>query len=315
RVGATTYHYTWAGIQLIEVRDDGGTVLQKFIYGATIDEPVAMINYIGAFYYTHDGLGNITEITNYAGGLLEYYTYDVYGQPTLFDDTSSQISSSFIDNPFFFTGRDYDFETGLYYYRARYYSPSLGRFLETDPLGYMDSMNLFAYVRNNSWNLVDPLGLKCEEKKEREALGSTPETSEAHDISYLLELKNLRDSLGLLGSQYENNPEADDQGIDDSSDDFFWAILTIMTLPYGALRGLFGKNSVDDVARTIENFLGKDAKVITNKSGDKIFLSKDGTKRIRFDINNTSPHNAPHGHAEMFKNGQWKKSGPIYPKE
>jgi len=118
-----------------------------------------MINYIGAFYYTHDGLGNITEITNYAGGLLEYYTYDVYGQPTLFDETSSQINSSFIDNPFFFTGRDCDIETGLYYYRARHYSPTLGRFLETDPLGYVDSMNLFAYVVNNPWNIVDPMGL------------------------------------------------------------------------------------------------------------------------------------------------------------
>ena len=72
-------------------------------------------------------------------------------------------------------------------------------------------------------------------------------------------------------------------------------------------------NKVTDLAKNMKDWLGKDARVITNKNGDKVFMSGDGTKRIRFDINNTSPHNNPHGHVEELVNGKWVKSGPIYP--
>lgn len=72
-------------------------------------------------------------------------------------------------------------------------------------------------------------------------------------------------------------------------------------------------NKVTDLAKDMKDWLGKDARVITNKNGDKVFMSGDGIKRIRFDINNTSPHNNPHGHVEERVNGKWVKSDPIYP--
>jgi RHS repeat-associated protein len=63
-------------------------------------------------------------------------------------------------NRFMFTGREYDKETGLYYYRARYYNPQIGRFLQTDPVGYGAGMNMYAYCGNSPAGLCDPFG--CE---------------------------------------------------------------------------------------------------------------------------------------------------------
>jgi RHS repeat-associated protein len=84
---------------------------------------------------------------------VERYSYDVFGEPS---------ATSSIGNPYLFTGREYDNETGNYYYRARYYNPSIGRFLQPDPVGHADSMNLYSYVGNNPLNWIDPYGLQKE---------------------------------------------------------------------------------------------------------------------------------------------------------
>jgi len=79
------------------------------------------------------------------------YEYDVYGQVAASDPNHP--------NRFMFTGREFDKDTGLYYYRARYYNPSIGRFLQTDPIGYEDGISWYRYCHNNSVNCVDPSGL------------------------------------------------------------------------------------------------------------------------------------------------------------
>jgi RHS repeat-associated protein len=83
--------------------------------------------------------------------LTQSYTYDSFGKVT--------ASSGSLVNPFQYTGRDSDSDTGLYYYRARYYDPSVGRFITEDPIGFGGGVNFYSYVLNNSLNWIDPFGL------------------------------------------------------------------------------------------------------------------------------------------------------------
>ncbi len=106
-----------------------------------------------------DALGSITEVTDESGAVVERYQYDVYGAVTIYDGSWVTLTASAIGNPYLFTGRRFDPESGNYYYRARYYSPSLGRFLSQDPIGYAaGDANLYRYVLNRPTNLADPSG-------------------------------------------------------------------------------------------------------------------------------------------------------------
>ena len=102
--------------------------------------------------------------------------------------------------------------------------------------------------------------------------------------------------------------------------------LGTVSLAYGGYKGVqnirtvtkstavvYGTSYFDDTVNSLKDWLGKDTKTITNLSGDKIFLSQDGLRRVRFDINRTYPHQSPHTHIEQLVNGHWVKSGPIYP--
>lgn len=157
--GVTTYFIYDKRFRVIEERS-GATVWDaRYTYGGGIDEPL-MLERNGNSYYLHrDALGSVTEVTDSNGALVERYEYDVYGQPLFFDGSYSAIAASAIGNPYLFTGRRYDPESGNYYYRARIYSPALGRFLSMDPLGYeAGDANLYRYAFNNPANLTDPTG-------------------------------------------------------------------------------------------------------------------------------------------------------------
>src|SRR6185437_10933981 len=78
------------------------------------------------------------------------YTYDSFGKLT--------ATNGSLTNPFRYTGREFDSETGLYYYRARYYDPTTGRFLSEDPIEFKGGINFYTYVGNNAPNLTDPEG-------------------------------------------------------------------------------------------------------------------------------------------------------------
>jgi RHS repeat-associated protein len=121
-----------------------------FHHGPGIDEVLAKEYVGGATYFTHaDGLGSLVKSTDASGAVVFTRRYDAFGNLEL----GAQAGE------FAFTGREWDPETGLYYYRARYYDPKIGRLISEDPIGFSADVNFYAYVFNNPVNWVDPLGL------------------------------------------------------------------------------------------------------------------------------------------------------------
>jgi RHS repeat-associated protein len=101
-------------------------------------------------FYHADGLGSITSLTDTTGSVAASYVYDSFGNLT--------ASTGTVTNPFQYTGREFDSETGLYYYRARYYDPVGGRFLSEDPIQFVGGVDFYHYALNNPGRLVDPFG-------------------------------------------------------------------------------------------------------------------------------------------------------------
>jgi RHS repeat-associated protein len=147
-VNGQTTHTLYDGWNPVQ-RQAGGAVLENRLYGLGLDRIFARTQGGVTESYLTDALGSILELRNAAQNPTVEYTYDPYG------NTAGSAAST---NTIKYTGREQDLED-LYYYRHRYYKPSVGRFISEDPIGLAGGSNLYAYVGGNPVNLVDPLGL------------------------------------------------------------------------------------------------------------------------------------------------------------
>ncbi|HEY0314339.1 MAG TPA: RHS repeat-associated core domain-containing protein [Allosphingosinicella sp.] len=148
--GTTRFQYD--GTALIAEYNSSNSLQRRFVHGPGTDEPIVWYEGSGTTdrrFLHQDERGSVVAVTNSSGSVLTVNTYDEYGIP--------RSSNS---GRFQYTGQTLLPELGMYYYKARIYSPTLGRFMQTDPMRYGAGMNLYAYVTADPGNRTDPLGLQ-----------------------------------------------------------------------------------------------------------------------------------------------------------
>jgi RHS repeat-associated protein len=214
--GTTVTQFLYEGTNLVAEYSGAGTtasVLRRYVHGPGTDDPIVW--YEGPGFTTRNSLhaderGSVIAQTD-ATGAAAIYTYGPYGEPT----------PSWTGSRFRYTGQTTIPEAQLYYYKARVYSPSLGRFLQTDPIGTKDDLNLYAYVGSDPLDRADPTG-KCfeescpfsDEKSQKIADDAHKQAGQAMNLSVSVTAKASA-TAGPLGGQV--SATADKQTVSDGT--------------------------------------------------------------------------------------------------
>jgi RHS repeat-associated protein len=159
-VSGTTTKFLYDGLNVVQEKNAAGTVTANQIVGLGVDQTFWRNSGGQSRSVYADGLGSTLALTGGTGGVQTSYTYEPYGKPT-------PTGADATNNPFQFTGREWDGATGLQFNRARYYNPTWGRFVSEDPIGLAGGANLYGYAGNAPTVFTDPMGLWLKDIGER----------------------------------------------------------------------------------------------------------------------------------------------------
>ena len=186
-VNGVVTKFRYDGDDLIIEMDGNDSVTANYTFGGDVDEPVMMHKNQLLYFYIKDKAGSITALTNDVGSVVHEYKYSVFGKIV-------SESGDHVENPFTYTSRELDKETGNYYYRERYYNSQIGRFISEDPIAFSGGdVNLYRYCLNDPTNYYDPFGLKVKikgdkyHKKYKELYEKMKKTKKGGEMCKILE--------------------------------------------------------------------------------------------------------------------------------
>ena len=140
------------GMDVVQERNASNEVTAQLVRDGNIGGILSRTTAQGAAFYGYDGQGNVTLLTNAAGQDVAHYRYDAFGQ------TLEAVGPRAAENPYRFSTKELHAASGLYDFGLRFYSPSMGRWINRDPIAEEGGVNLYGFVDNNPINGVDEYG-------------------------------------------------------------------------------------------------------------------------------------------------------------
>jgi RHS repeat-associated protein len=157
-----TEYYVHDGVNIVADLDAGKSLIRSYKYAPGYDNIISMTTYgdseTNTYFYIRNHNNSVVALVDEAGNVAESYEYDAYGAVTVFDGNGNELDESALGNRYTFQGREIDWSTGLYNFRARWYSSETGRWLSKDPIGINGGLNQYVFCGNNPVMFRDPEG-------------------------------------------------------------------------------------------------------------------------------------------------------------
>jgi RHS repeat-associated protein len=161
--GTTTNYFVYDGQQVIADLNSTGGLVRSYVWGPGIDNLLAMTVHTGTtavtYYAIRDHLGSVQALADTNGVIAESYKFDAWGKLLgVFNGNGLPLAQSAIGIRYLWQGREYNYNTGMYFFRARFYDPNIGRWISNDPIGISRGLNQYMFCSDNPVNYIDPDG-------------------------------------------------------------------------------------------------------------------------------------------------------------